>query len=64
MTVTELPVSEQDRARLLELFVERLECINREQGRVLGTYQILEMLESIAVENRMIKCPCCGRELP
>lgn len=60
--VTLLPESEKDRAYLLELFVLELQAINKKEGRVMGTYQILERLESIAIRNGMLECPCCGRK--
>lgn len=60
--VTLLPESQEDRARLLELFVAEIEGINKVEGRVMGTYQILERLEAIAIRNGMLECPCCGRK--
>jgi len=59
--MTLLPESEKDRARLLELFVLELQQINKKEGRAMGTYQILERLESIAIKEKMVECPMCGR---
>lgn len=59
--MTRLPESQSDKARLLDLFVEKLNAINKKSGTILGTYQILEMLERIAVEEGMIECPHCHR---
>ena len=60
--MTLLPESSSDRARLLELFVLKIQTINKKEGRVFGTYQILDMLEEIAIKEKMIECPTCGRK--
>ncbi len=62
--MTLLPESEKDRAHLLELFVLKIQRINKECGTVMGTYQILETLEEIAIEEGMIECPHCHRKCP
>lgn len=59
--MTLLPDSTEDKSRLLELFVGRLQSINKKSGTILGTYQILEMLEEMAIEEGMIECPHCHR---
>lgn len=58
--MTLLPESKEDRAKLLELFVLKIQKINKKEGRVFGTYQILEILEDIAIKEKMIDCPTCG----
>ena len=60
--MTLLPESQEDRARLLELFVLKIQTINKKSGTVFGSYQILSMLETIAVDEGMIPCPHCGRK--
>lgn len=60
--MTLLPESTPDRARLLELFVLKIQAINKKEGRVFGTYQILDMLEDIAVKEGMVECPACGHK--
>ncbi len=35
---------------------------NKKSGTVIGTYQILEMLENIAIEEGMVECPHCHRK--
>jgi len=57
--MTLLPESKDDRAALLELFVKEIQTINKKSGRVLGTYQILSLLEDIAIENGLVECPHC-----
>lgn len=57
--MTLLPESMPDRAHLLDLFVLKIQSINKKSGTVLGTYQILEMLEEIAIEEGMVECPHC-----
>lgn len=61
--MTLLPESAEDRARLLELFVLEIQAINKKEGRVMGTYQILERLEAIAIENGLVACPYCRRKV-
>ena len=61
--MTLLPESTEDRSRLLELFVLELQQINKKEGRVMGTYQILERIENIAIREGMVECPYCGRKL-
>lgn len=60
--MTQLPESQEDRARLLELFVLEIQKINKTSGRVYGTYQILEWLEEIGIKEGMVACPHCGRK--
>lgn len=60
--MTLLPESKEDRAKLLELFVLNIQTINKKSGCVIGTYQILEMLENIAIKEKMVDCPTCGRK--
>lgn len=60
--MTLLPESQEDRARLLELFVLKIQTINKKSGTVFGSYQILTMLENIAIEEGMVACPHCGRK--
>lgn len=60
--MTLLPESREDRAKLLELFVLKIQTINKKSGTVIGTYQILEMLENIAIEEGMVECPHCHRK--
>jgi hypothetical protein len=57
--MTLLPESETERARLLELFVLKIQTINKKSGTILGTYQILETLEEIAIKEGMVECPHC-----
>jgi hypothetical protein len=57
-----LPDSKEDRAKILELFIERLELINRTSGTIMGTIQILELINEIAIKEGMIECPYCKRK--
>ena len=60
--MTLLPESQKDKARLLELFVLKMQTINKGYGRTFGSYQLLSMLEDMAIEEGMIPCPYCGRK--
>jgi len=60
--MTLLPESEKDRARLLELFILKIQTINKTSGTVMGTYQILESIEEIAIQEGMIECPHCHQK--
>jgi len=60
--MTLLPESVEDKSRLLELFVLEIQTINKKEGRVMGTYQILVRLEELAIENGFVACPHCGRK--
>ena len=63
MGMTLLPASIEEKSLLLDLFVNKINAINKKEGRVLGTYQVLEMLEDIAIEEGLIECPHCNRKV-
>lgn len=58
----QLPESEKDKSKILELFVLKMKETNKKEGRVFGSYQILEIIEEISIKEGMIKCPVCGRK--
>lgn len=57
--MTLLPESKEDRAKLLELFVGEIQKRNKTMGSVIGSYQVLTMLEDLAIENGLVECPHC-----
>lgn len=59
-----IPDSQEDKAKLLDLFVDRILAINKKSGQVIGTYQILTMLEDISIEEGLIECPHCHNKNP
>lgn len=61
-TMTLLPESDADRSKLLVLFVGEIQKTNKIMGRVIGTYQILDMLERLAIENGLVECPHCHQK--
>jgi hypothetical protein len=61
--MTLLPESTEDRARLLKLFVGEIQRRHKDKGgTIYGSYQILDWLEEIAIENGMVECPHCHRK--
>ena len=57
--MTLLPESKEDRAKLLELFVGEIQKRNKTMGSVIGSYQVLTMLEDLAIEKGLVECPHC-----
>ena len=53
-------LSSDEKAIVLDNFINRIETINRKSGTVLGSYQVLEMLELVAIDAGYIECPHCG----
>lgn len=55
-----LTLSKEAKAILYDEFVKRIEAQNKKEGRIFGTIQIIDMLESDAVKCGFTKCPYCG----
>jgi hypothetical protein len=52
----------EQKAEILEEFVDHIEFINSRSGTIYGTLQIIEKLHDIAVKKGFESCPCCGRK--
>jgi hypothetical protein len=51
----------KQKAAILDAFIDHLDGVNAKYGSVMGTLQIINKLDSIAVKKGFIPCPCCGR---
>ena len=54
-----LLLTDSEKAMILDNFITRISEINRKSGQVIGSYQILDMLEQIAIDVGYIECPTC-----
>jgi hypothetical protein len=54
-------LNDYQRSEILLSFVNMLEEKNRDCGTIFGSYQLLEIIEDIAVEKDFIVCPKCRR---
>ena len=57
-----LCLADSEKAIILENFITRIGEINRKSGQVIGSYQILDMLEQIAIDVGYIECPTCHQK--
>nr|WP_321352524.1 hypothetical protein [uncultured Methanoregula sp.] len=52
---------DEEKARLFDEMVTRLETQNKSCGVIFGSIQLIEIMEDDAVKLGFKKCPCCGR---
>jgi len=57
-----LLLTDSEKAMILDNFITHIRAINRKSGQVLGSYQILDMLEQIAIDVGYIECPTCHQK--
>ena len=57
-----LLLTDSEKAIILDNFITRISGINRKSGQVIGSYQILNMLERIAIDVGYIECPTCHQK--
>ena len=58
-----LLLTDSEKAIILDNFITRISGINRKSGQVIvGSYQILDMLEQIAIDVGYIECPTCHQK--
>ena len=57
-----LLLTDSEKAMILDNFITHIRAINRKSGQVIGSYQILDMLEQIAIDVGYIECPTCHRK--
>ncbi len=55
-------LSDHQKARILDTLIYQIQEINRKSGTVIGTYELLERLEKIAILKGMVECPICHRK--
>jgi hypothetical protein len=54
-------LNDYQRSEILLSFVKMLEEKNKDCGTIFGSYQILEIIEDIAIEKDFLVCPRCKR---
>lgn len=54
-------LNDYQRSEILLEFIKMLEEKNKDCGTIFGSYQILEVIENIAVQKDFIVCPKCRR---
>ncbi|MDD3961304.1 MAG: hypothetical protein PHT77_05530 [Bacteroidales bacterium] len=57
-----LSLTNDQKATILDNFMDRVSTINRKSGTIFGSYQILDMIESIAIDAGYIECPHCHQK--
>lgn len=55
-------LTNDEKAIILENLITRIGAINRKSGTILGSYQILEMIEDIAIDAGFLECPHCHQK--
>jgi hypothetical protein len=55
-------LTNDEKALILDNLITRIGSINRKSGTVFGSYQILDMIETIAIDAGMIECPHCHQK--
>ena len=55
-------LTEKQKAVILDRFIESMEKINGNCGTIIGTVEVLERFENIAMREGFIPCPHCGRK--
>jgi hypothetical protein len=56
-----LLLSDVKKAKILSEFIVQINKMNYRCGTVIGSYQVLEMLEDIAIREKIIPCPKCSK---
>jgi uncharacterized protein (UPF0212 family) len=51
-----------EKAIILDNFMTRIGAINRKSGTVLGSYQILDMIDNVAIDAGFLECPHCHQK--
>ena len=59
MTDEIIYLTNDEKATILDNFITRIGAINRRSGTVLGSYQILDMIDNVAIDAGFIECPHC-----
>lgn len=54
-------LTNEQKAIILSKFVEKIKGVNKVCGTVYGSFQILDMIEDIAIEEKFMICPKCKR---
>lgn len=62
MTDNIFALSDEQTAKILDNFINRVECTNRKSGTVFGSYQILGMIDRVAIDAGYIECPHCHQK--
>lgn len=55
-------LSKEQKAAILDAFTGDLQEMNRSGATIMGTIQILETLDHIAVDLGFVACPRCGHK--
>lgn len=55
-------LSNDEKAMVLDNFITRIDEINRESGIVIGSYQVLKILDQIAINLGYVECPTCHQK--
>ena len=55
-------LTNDEKAIVLDNFMNRIQGINRKSGVVLGSYQVLDMIEHVAIDAGYIECPTCHQK--
>ena len=53
-------LNDYQRSEILLEFIKMLEEINKNCGTIFGSYQILEVIEDIAIQKDFLICPKCS----
>ena len=56
-------LNDYQRSEILLKFVKLLEERNKNCGTIFGSYQLLDIIEDIAIDNDFVICPRCHRSL-
>lgn len=54
-------LTDDEKARLFDEMITRLETQNKSCGVIFGSIQLIEIMENDAVKLGFKKCPCCGK---
>lgn len=52
-------LTNDEKAVILDKFIININVINKKSGCVIGTYQILDMIDKTAIDEGYIECPMC-----
>lgn len=55
-------LTNDEKAIILDNFITRISTINRKSGTVLGSYQILDMIDEVAIDAGYLECPHCHQK--
>lgn len=57
-----LYLTNDEKAAILDNFMNRIDGINRKSGIVLGSCQVMDMIEQVAIDAGYIECPTCHQK--